>query len=83
MSLVKLVQGTGMANMNFLTSISADSTEEDCEDALAMLQLLMVSRPHPPCADHTHTPTDHAPPPLFFFFFFAGLPVRSWDLSGG
>lgn len=50
MSLVKLVQGVADSNLDFLLSLSEDSAEDDCDDALAMLQLVMVSKltPSPP-----------------------------------
>ncbi len=43
MSLVKLVQGTAMANVNFIVGITEDSDPQDGEDALAIVELLLVS----------------------------------------
>ena len=46
--LVRIVQGAATANMDLLTSLTEDSPEEDCEDSLAMVQLLLVSHAHLP-----------------------------------
>ena len=51
LSLVKLVQGTATSNTHFLTSLSEESSEDDCDDALAIVQLVLVS--------HTHSTLSH------------------------
>ena len=44
MSLVKLVQETAVSNMEFLLTISDGTPPEDCDSALAMVQLVVVGK---------------------------------------
>ena len=73
MCLVKVAQGTALSNIDLLTTLSEESPEEDCDDASAMVQLLLVS--------HLHQLT---PPTIYMYFcLFVGVHLCAWNVSSG